>query len=75
MRVADSHGRVAWLRRIMASDCFSSDPKQMRINLIVIRVSDIDRSAAFYRALGLVLVKERHGTGPEHYSADLKGRS
>lgn len=45
----------------------------MRINLIVIRVSDIERSACLYRALGLALTREKHGTGPEHYSADLEG--
>jgi lactoylglutathione lyase len=45
----------------------------MRINLIVIRVSDIERSACFYQALGLVLIREKHGSGPEHYSADLEG--
>lgn len=45
----------------------------VRINLIVIRVADIERSACFYRALGLALTREKHGTGPEHYSADLEG--
>ena len=45
----------------------------MRINLIVIRVFDIERSACFYQALGLALTREKHGSGPEHYSADLEG--
>lgn len=43
------------------------------INLIVIRSHDIDKSAAFYRLIGLNLVKHRHATGPEHYVWDQSG--
>ena len=45
----------------------------MKLNLVVIRVADLERSADFYRSLGLSLVKERHGSGPEHYSAEIQG--
>ncbi len=39
------------------------------LSLIVIRVSDIERSAAFYSALGFTFKREQHGSGPSHYSA------
>ncbi len=40
------------------------------MNLVVIRSGDIDRAAHFYGALGLVLTKHRHGTGPMHYACE-----
>ena len=40
------------------------------LNLVVIRAADPDRSAEFYRLLGLTFTKHRHGTGPEHYAAE-----
>ena len=43
------------------------------LNLVVLRCRDIDRAMAFYSKLGMRFTKERHGTGPEHYSAELKG--
>ena len=43
------------------------------LNLVVLRCADIDRAAAFYSKLGLHFSKHRHGTGPEHYSAELAG--
>ena len=39
------------------------------LNLLVLRVADIDRSAAFYATLGLKFKREQHGKGPEHLSA------
>lgn len=39
--------------------------------LVVLRVADLGRARAFYEALGLVFVEERHGTGPAHLSARL----
>lgn len=44
-----------------------------RLNLTVIRCSDIETSAAFYRLLGLHFEKHRHGTGPEHYASENDG--
>ncbi len=43
------------------------------LELIVLRVADIDASATFYRALGLVLIEEQHERGPRHFSMDLGG--
>ena len=44
-----------------------------RLNLVVLRVADIDRSAAFYRLLGLEFTKHAHGSGPPHYASDSGG--
>jgi len=44
---------------------------QVLLNLVVIRSADIERAAAFYKELGLVMIKQQHGNGPEHYSAQL----
>ena len=38
---------------------------------MVLRTSQMEASLAFYRALGFVLVEEKHGTGPVHYSAQI----
>jgi lactoylglutathione lyase len=43
------------------------------LSLVVIRVSDLERSRRFYEALGLQLRHERHAGGPEHFSAELAG--
>ena len=36
------------------------------LNLVVIRSTDLDRSARFFAALGVELAREIHGSGPEH---------
>jgi lactoylglutathione lyase len=41
------------------------------LNLVVLRSADLARAARFYAALGLRLMKEQHGTGPEHLAAEL----
>jgi predicted enzyme related to lactoylglutathione lyase len=41
------------------------------LNLVVLRSSNLDRAMIFYSKLGLNFKKHRHGTGAEHYSADL----
>ena len=38
---------------------------------VVLRVPDLERSAHFYRSLGLELTEEKHGDGPVHYSFPL----
>lgn len=43
-----------------------------RLNLVVLRVADIERSAAFYRLLGLQFTKHAHGTGPQHYASETE---
>jgi len=45
------------------------------LSLIVLRSPDIVRSAAFYSRLGLQFSLQRHGSGPEHFSAELAGGS
>lgn len=44
-----------------------------RLNLTVIRCSDIEASAAFYGLLGLRFEKHRHGKGPEHFATSEEG--
>ena len=41
------------------------------LRLVVIRSSDLEKLASFYSALGLSFVRHRHGTGPEHLSAQM----
>jgi catechol 2,3-dioxygenase-like lactoylglutathione lyase family enzyme len=41
------------------------------MNLVVIRVADLERSREFYSTLGLDLTLEKHGTGPLHYSCEM----
>ncbi|MBL8795067.1 MAG: VOC family protein [Planctomycetia bacterium] len=41
------------------------------LNLVVLCSPDIERSRAFYEALGLRFQLERHGSGPEHYACEL----
>ena len=43
------------------------------MNLVVLRSDDIDRLASFYRAMGLLFEKHRHGKGPEHYASVVNG--
>jgi catechol 2,3-dioxygenase-like lactoylglutathione lyase family enzyme len=38
------------------------------LSLVMIRAGNLERSYRFYSALGLSLVREQHGTGPEHYA-------
>ncbi|MCF7786065.1 MAG: VOC family protein [Prosthecobacter sp.] len=41
------------------------------LSLLVLRSADPERLAAFYAHLGMKFVKHRHGSGPEHFSAEL----
>lgn len=43
------------------------------LSLVVLRSTDLDRAVAFYSRLGLQFTKHRHGSGLEHYSAELSG--
>jgi catechol 2,3-dioxygenase-like lactoylglutathione lyase family enzyme len=43
------------------------------LELVVLRCGDIKASAAFYSALGLPLVEERHGSGARDYAAVIAG--
>lgn len=44
-----------------------------RLNLVVIRVADLERAAAFYRAIGLTFERHAHGSGLEHLAAETAG--
>jgi predicted enzyme related to lactoylglutathione lyase len=48
-----------------------SIPRPRSLNLIVLRVADIERAEAFYRLLGLSFYKHAHGSGPEHYTSSV----
>ncbi len=41
------------------------------LNLVVLRVTDIEASGRFYAAFGITFIHEKHGNGLEH----LSGRS
>jgi lactoylglutathione lyase len=43
------------------------------LNLVVLRSPDIARAAAFYSRLGLQFMLHRHGSGPDHFTAELPG--
>jgi predicted enzyme related to lactoylglutathione lyase len=43
---------------------------EVTLNLVVLKVSDLEVSARFYEALGLSFQREQHGSGPEHLSAN-----
>ncbi|MBJ7539712.1 VOC family protein [Marinomonas transparens] len=45
----------------------------MKISLLVLRCQDIEISKDFYQLLGLTFVKEKHGSGPAHYSCEYDG--
>lgn len=45
----------------------------VQLNLVVIRAADLERSARFYRRLGLDFISHRHGSGPEHLAAEMGG--
>lgn len=49
------------------------DTSGPQINLVVLRSPDMHRAVEFYRTLGLVFTLHAHGSGPEHFSADLAG--
>ncbi|WP_165382329.1 hypothetical protein [Acinetobacter wuhouensis] len=45
----------------------------MLINLIVLKVQDIEQTCQFYNQFGLVFKSEQHENGPEHYSCNING--
>ena len=40
-----------------------------RLNLVVLRSPQLDAVKGFYQAVGLCFVPEKHGRGPDHFSA------
>jgi lactoylglutathione lyase len=43
----------------------------MKLNLIVLKSGDIDKTRKFYEMLGCQFIEERHGDGPRHYSSAI----
>ena len=41
------------------------------LNLVVLRSPDMPRAVEFYSRLGLHFTRHQHGSGPEHYAAEL----
>jgi predicted enzyme related to lactoylglutathione lyase len=41
------------------------------LGLLVLRTAKMEASLAFFRAIGLVLTEEQHGSGPVHYSCSI----
>lgn len=50
-----------------------AEPMQPTLSLLVLRSAAPERLAAFYAHLGVAFEKHRHGSGPEHFSAELDG--
>ena len=45
-----------------------------RLNLVVLRCADLERSKAFYELLGMTFSRHAHGSGPEHFAhEDARG--
>ncbi len=61
--------RGSWEEDVLPRADGSVPPRSL--NLIVLRVSDIEHSRSFYQLLGLQLWKHAHGSGPEHYVSQL----
>ncbi|GAB1817567.1 glyoxalase/bleomycin resistance/dioxygenase family protein [Herbidospora sp. RD11066] len=47
------------------------EPLTLALDLIVVYTDRLDACRAFYAGLGLVFERERHGSGPEHFSTTL----
>lgn len=45
--------------------------KHVVLNLIVLRSPDMQRAAEFYSRLGLQFTRHQHGSGPEHFAAEV----
>ena len=43
------------------------------LNLVVLRSPNMARAAAFYSRLGLQFTEHQHGSGPQHFAAELGG--
>ena len=41
------------------------------LNLVVIRVANLEQAQRFYETLGLQFTREQHGNGPVHLAAKL----
>ncbi len=50
-------------------DCSSC--QDVDLNLVVVYSRDVKAAKDFYRCLGMTFKQEKHGSGPEHYAAEL----
>lgn len=44
-----------------------------QLNLVVLRSSNLEEAAKFYREIGFVFARHAHGSGPEHYASEANG--
>jgi len=44
-----------------------------QLNLVVLRSSNLEEAAKFYREIGLDFTRHAHGSGPEHYVSEVNG--
>jgi predicted lactoylglutathione lyase len=44
-----------------------------QLNLVVLRSSNLEEAARFYREIGFVFSRHAHGSGPEHYASEANG--
>jgi lactoylglutathione lyase len=44
---------------------------QIKLGLLVLRCSNLEKSLAFYQAIGLSFAQEQHGSGPLHYAYEI----
>ena len=44
-----------------------------QLNLVVLRASNLEHAATFYREIGLAFTLHAHGSGPEHYASECNG--
>jgi catechol 2,3-dioxygenase-like lactoylglutathione lyase family enzyme len=46
---------------------------EVALDVVVLRSADMSAARAFYEAVGLTFVAEKHGSGPDHLAATLAG--
>jgi predicted enzyme related to lactoylglutathione lyase len=68
----DLHPAAEKLRELVSDHSSNAItlPK-VSLSLVVVRARDVEAAKHFYSRLGLVLRREQHGDGPQHYSAEV----
>lgn len=70
----DPHPAAHTVCPVRRSDEMSGGPgPAVRPTLLVIYTESLEECRQLYANLGIRFVRERHGTGPEHYAAALPG--
>ncbi len=70
---SQSHSETTESETSLSKPCTPSARIVGALNLVVLRVADLERSATFYAALGIGFDRHAHGTGPEHLASDYGG--